>query len=219
MAKSVPFSEVEGRKYSKLAVYSDLGLVSFGTKGKRARYVRCKCDCGEIIDIALGSVLSGNAKSCGCYRKSQQKKAVTTHGLSGHKIYQIWKRILQRCNNKQDPNYFNYGGRGITVCDKWLKFENFAEDMLPTYKEGLSIDRTDNNSGYFSENCKWITHKENSRNTRMCKYIKYKGVQYCYSALEEKMGLTKGVIHHRLRLGWTIEKAAETPVGKKRNSS
>jgi hypothetical protein len=95
--------------------------------------------------------------------------AKITHGQSKNGIYKSWSCMIQRCENPNDPFYYNYGGRGIGVIDKWHKFENFYADMSEGYEEGLTIDRLDNELGYFKENCRWATRKQQAENTRIRK--------------------------------------------------
>ena len=90
-----------------------------------------------------------------------------THGLYGHPIYNIWSGMTNRANNSNHHAYKNYGGRGISICDRWNNIENFIADMYPSYKNGLSIDRIDNDKGYFKDNCRWVTCDIQARNTRV----------------------------------------------------
>ena len=88
------------------------------------------------------------------------------HGMTGHPVYLRWAWMKSRCLNPNDSSYVDYGGRGITVCERWMTFETFRDDMLPTYQEGLQLDRIDNDGNYEPSNCKWSTRSENTKNTR-----------------------------------------------------
>ena len=102
--------------------------------------------------------------------------------MFGTRFYKIWAKMKERCLNKNCAAYLSYGGRGITVCDRWHKFENFRDDMYESYlshvnefgEKNTSIDRIDNNGNYCKENCRWATRKEQNNNTRKNVYVKYK---------------------------------------------
>ena len=129
-------------------------------KGRRT-YFKCQCECGTIKTVEAGSLRSGGSQSCGCLAKELKTK----HGMSGNTTYNSWHHMLQRCNNKNNDSYKDYGGRGITVCRQWAKFESFFEDM-GLKPANHSIDRIDNNGNYEPSNCKWSSHKEQRANTR-----------------------------------------------------
>jgi len=136
--------------------------------------------------------------------------------MSKHPIYIVWDHILQRCNNKKCLEYKYYGGRGIKVCKAWMKFENFRDDMLSTYKKGLLIDRADNNKGYYKENCRWTTSKISNNNTRHNKLITINKTTLNIRQWEEKMGFGRNTISSRIKNGWSIKKAVLTPLKFKR---
>ncbi len=127
---------------------------------------KCQCDCGNIKIIIGKSLRNGNTKSCGCLMKEANREKMTTHGMRGNPLYAVWRAMRQRCNNTNDKAYKNYGGRGIMVCHRWQKFENFFEDMgvCPT---GFTLERIDNDKGYQKNNCKWATRLEQARNKRI----------------------------------------------------
>jgi len=106
---------------------------------------------------------------------------MTTHGLSMTKIYHVWEAMKGRCSNPKNQVYRYYGARGVTVCGEWVKFEAFYEDMGPSYKEGLSIDRVDNDKGYSKDNCRWATRSQQQHNKTSVGRgtSKYLGVSWC----------------------------------------
>jgi len=132
---------------------------------------------------------------------------VITHGMCNTKPYNSWRAMKERCYNKHNNQYHNYGNRGITVCDKWLKFAGFWEDMESSYKDGLSIDRINSNGNYCSGNCRWATDKEQANNSSRCHYITYKGETKTMTQWSEHLNINYNVLRGRLYAGWSIERA------------
>jgi hypothetical protein len=159
-----------GQRFGRLTVIEAAG----GNKSGKKLW-KCQCDCGEIKTIQHSNLRSGGTKSCGCLRKD----TATTHGMTGTPTFKSWDTMIQRCNNRKTGNYKRYGKKGITVCDRWLKFENFFADMGER-PEGKSIDRINSYGNYESSNCRWATPAEQSRNTRLSRRNKTgaKGVHW-----------------------------------------
>ena len=99
-----------------------------------------------------------------------------THGLSGHILYAKWVNMMHRCYSKNNKRYFDWGGRGITVCDRWHNVANFIEDMYPSYINGLTLDRKDNDKGYSKDNCRWVEDVVQKRNTRVLNKVNTRGL-------------------------------------------
>lgn len=138
-----------------------VALKDVGTTGAK-RLWRFRCTCGKEIVRIPRKCLS----SCGCKTKGLQSRP-KSHGMSYHPAYWVWRSMVDRCRLPTHQAWKNYGGRGIRVCRRWqYSFENFWIDMGPTYKKGLTIERTNNNKGYNSGNCIWATSKHNNWNKR-----------------------------------------------------
>ncbi len=157
-------------------------------------------------------------KRCSRYCYGQWLKsnsAQITHGMSGTNVYRRWKHMLARCTNPKNKHYKNYGGRGIKVCERWRKFENFLADMgyPPTWKH--SLDRIDNNGNYEPSNCRWATRLEQQNNIRSNKMLEFKGKRMSLSAWSRELNINKATLAGRLnKRKWSIEKAFLTPIGR-----
>lgn len=132
-------------------------------------------------------------------------------------VFGVWKNMLQRCTNPNSPAYKNYGGRGISVCKRWTKFENFYADMgeIPP---GMTLDRRDNSKGYSPRNCRWATYSQQAKNSRRAKFIRVGKTSLCISDWCRKTGITYGVYKARVRKGWAQKKALTTPAKRQRNN-
>ena len=131
------------------------------------------------------------------------------HGLSKTKTYKIWSGMLSRCYTPSATGFANYGGRGISVCDRWRIFDNFIADMGEC-PEGSSIDRIDANGNYEPSNCRWSSRKEQNRNQRDLVMLTLHGRTQCVAAWGEELGITAGTIHSRIRYGWDVERILTT---------
>jgi hypothetical protein len=119
--------------------------------------------------------------------------------------------MRQRCENPNDLAYKNYGGRGISICERWKTFENFAADM-GAMPDDHSLERIDVNGNYEPSNCRWATDLEQSRNTRKTRWIEYCGVRACLAEWSDRTGMRRGTISARLKNGWSVERALTAPL-------
>lgn len=137
-----------------------------------------------------------------------------THGKRHTRLYGIWLQMKNRCFNAKTKRYKDYGGRGITVCDEWRNdFQSFYNWSISNgYDDTLTIDRKDNSGNYEPSNCRWVTVKEQNRNSRQCDMITYKGETHCLKEWSEILGLSYVALKNRKKYGWSIERMFETPV-------
>lgn len=164
--------DITGQKFGKLIAIKCI---------KRDKYNRaiwlCKCDCGNLTEVKIGSLTSGNTKSCGCLRKETTIKSHTKHNKCSTRLYRIYYNMRSRCYYRKSNRYKNYGARGIKICDEWLtdfmNFYNWA--MNNGYQEGLTIDRIDTNGNYEPGNCRWVGNKSQARNRCSNKSITING--------------------------------------------
>ena len=154
--------DLKGQRFGKLIVLEFKEI-----KNYRAIWL-CKCDCGNFIAVSSNSLLSNKTKSCGCIHSQQLINRNKKHGLSEAKLYKVWQGMKTRCYNPNFMYYCNYGGREITICDEWLNdFKKFYDWATSNgYKEGLTIDRINNDGNYEPSNCRWVTRAEQNRNKR-----------------------------------------------------
>lgn len=200
------FIDLTGQRFGRLTV------IRKTDKDKQGAYRwLCLCDCGQKAIVVVSSLQAKRTRSCGCSR--------TKHGHCQYEkntgFYKSWNNMIQRCTNPNSKQYKYYGGREITVCEKWLNFPNFLRDMKKEWKSGLTIERKDNNKGYYLENCKWTTPKEQNRNKRNNVYIIYNGKTRLLIELCEKYNMPYRLVYERIyRSDWSPEKALTTLVGK-----
>lgn len=200
--------DLTGKRFGKLTA-----VKKTRNKAKEVCW-ECKCDCGNILIIRVYDILNAHTKSCGCLKEYTIKTASVTHGLYGHPFYLIWSHIIQRCTNPKVHNFKNYGGRGIKVCKRWLKFENFFIDKFHTWQEGLSIDRINNNGNYTQKNTRWATITDQAKNKRNVKKIKNSLGQVFESQADagRKTHISKGNI-------WSCLKKKREYAGKDKNGN
>lgn len=171
----------------------------------------CKCDCGTEKTVNIQNIRRGLSKSCGCYNDEVRGKfSITHHEASRYtktKEYRIWSFMKVRCLNKNSKAYFWYGARGIKVCDRWMKYENFLEDM-GRCPDGMSLDRINNDGNYEKSNCRWATKIEQANNTRTNRYIFWKGRRQTMAQWCRELGISPQLTTQRIdRDGWSIERA------------
>lgn len=183
----------------------------YGMTHQSARLWECHCVCGKKRIVFESSLIKGHSKSCGCRQKEIVRARLvlqnTTHNMSSTQIYRSWQNMITRCENTRYTYYADYGGRGIKVCKRWHKFENFYADMgdKPTLKH--TLDRIDNNGNYCKKNCRWTTRKEQQRNRRTNHIITFRGKAQCLKSWADETGIHASTLLNRLRSGYSIRRA------------
>lgn len=207
--KTPTFKNRIGDRYHRLVVVGYLG------RYKGEAFWHCKCDCGGESRTKSINLTSGKAKSCGCWARDVNRERMKTHGHScneNKRMYFIWRGMLARCMNEKLVSYPNYGGRGITVCERWMDFKNFLEDMGERPSKEYSIDRIDVNGNYEPSNCRWADIYTQANNTTRNVIYSHDGYTLTVSQWADKMGLPSNLVHARLSRGWPFEDAI-LPVG------
>lgn len=158
--------DMTGKRFGRLVILSVAGKNTMG----RLLW-KCLCDCGNEIIRNGSEIRCGNTSSCGCLRKEMGAAANRSHGLSKSSEWRAWGEMRKRCHNPKHRFYPYYGGRGISICERWSSFENFIADMGPKPPgHRISLDRIDNNGNYEPGNCRWATLSEQAKNKRQNKH-------------------------------------------------
>ena len=206
--------DLTGMKFGKLTVIEKAGY-----KNRNSQWL-CECECGNTTVVGKGRLTSGTTKSCGCLK---HRPAVNrTHGKSKTRLYYVWRNMMNRCYNDKVSDYYNYGGRGIKMCDEWLGkdgFQNFhdwamANGYDPEAKRGVTtLDRIDSDGNYEPSNCRWVDGKAQANNKRCNHYVHYNGKTMSLKELAESTGINYKTLYNRVHvLNWDIETAVNTPV-------
>lgn len=196
--------DISGQRFGKLVAVRSVGSIRTGTLWL------CKCDCGkEYTATAALLRFKKSTISCGCKKKR-------SGGYSSTPEYWAWNHMIQRCRiGSRDEK--NYGDRGIAVCDRWVSsIFDFISDMGPRPSSLHSIDRIDNNLGYYKDNCRWATKSEQARNRRTNRIITIDGRAQCLAKWAEEYGVEQYVILNRLKRGWSDKMAVSAPLGSRK---
>lgn len=192
----------DAKRFGHLAV---LGTFRDGGRLKAT----CQCDCGSVKTIRMDALVSGATVSCGCHSAKQTTDRNTTHGMSKTLAYSSWHCMMNRCYRPDHEAFAQYGGRGITVCDRWHTFENFVQDMgEPT--AGQQIDRKDFNGNYEPGNCRWASSKENANNRSNSKHLTLNGRTQTIAEWAREAGVNYVTFFSRLRRGWSLSDALKS---------
>ena len=208
--------DITGKKFGRLTAMFYTGE----RRGGNGRVWRCKCECGNIVDVPIGRLKQGRTKSCGCYQRDitrELKKAKAfhiTHGGSSEHLYGVWAAMKRRCEYPKDKRFKDYGGRGIKVCDRWKNdYATFKEDAIKAgYFESeeygaCTLDRIDVNGDYCPENCRWVGMREQQNNRRNNNLVTYNGETKTVAQWARETGINAGTLYSRIERGWSPAKA------------
>lgn len=192
-----------GERFGRLVVVSRAPDVV----PKQTRW-NCVCDCGNAKVVYATHLRSGTTVSCGCYSSEQASKRASTHGSVRHLAYRPWVLMKQRCLNPNATSYAEYGGRGVKICEQWMDFEKFLEDMGPRPSKNHQIDRMDNGGDYEPKNCRWATRREQQNNRAVTKFVIIDGAKRPLADVAREYGIKRTTLYMRLfRCGWSLERA------------
>jgi len=201
--------DITGQRFGRLLVVSQAKSNNGQTKW------HCVCDCGNHTISRSQDLRLGKTVSCGCWGREQTANRNRKHGMYGTRPCRIWRGMHARCYNPRELCYSNYGGRGITICERWKNnFSAFWEDMQDGYADDLEIDRIDNNGNYCPENCRWVTRSIQARNQRRIQLYPTPWGEICLTEIAEKSGIPYTTLKRRVRDGWSIDKLLQPLKGK-----
>lgn len=193
--------DLNGRCFGRLTV-----MYLVGTNRHHKAVWKCRCRCGQTVDVIASKLISGWTSSCGCFKRERCRASKMKHGHAAYRTksaeYQVWVAMIRRC--KKDKRYTS---RGILVCARWLSFSNFISDMGRRPSSYFSIERIDNNKGYTPSNCKWATFKQQARNTQRTRKICFKGERKSLAEWVERFRLSYHTVKKRLNRGWPVVRA------------
>lgn len=201
--------DLVGQRFGKLVVVSRAETLSKGN----ARW-NCVCDCGGTTTVQGGTIRTGRQLSCGCL----QREKATKHGMEKTDTYTVWAQMKARCLNPNHRSFPRYGGRGIEVCQKWMDFQGFLEDMGEKPIGKFSLDRIDNNGSYCKENCRWTDSKTQSNNKGNNHTLTVNGISRTVTEWAEAFDISPITLRSRLRAGWDVNKALTYPVNARKAS-
>jgi hypothetical protein len=189
--------DLHGRTFGRLTVEAK------GPQGKdRRRRYWCRCVCGTTVLVSGKDLRKGHTRSCGCLKNELTGARRRTHGKSGETTYNIWIAMRDRCTKPQNISYHRYGGRGITVCDRWMtSFEAFLEDMGERPGPTYTLDRIANDEGYTPSNTRWSTRTEQARNRRSTIMVTVDGITLPLAAYAEQIGISYALAQNRHKKG------------------
>ena len=211
--------DLTGKRFGRLVVLERVEN-RVTENGSSTTMWRCRCDCGNIVDVHGGNLRSGHTRSCGCYNIDNIIERNTKHNHSSERLYQVWNSMIGRCYNKKYDKYKNYGHIGIKVCDEWkrdyMAFRKWA--YLNGYDENApfqrcTLDRINPHGDYCPENCRWVDFSVQANNKSTTIYITYNDETHSLLEWSKLLNINRGTLYCRIYIyNWSIERAFNTPV-------
>ena len=204
--------DLTNKEYGRLIVLS----LAYTKNGRT--FWNCKCSCGNEKIILGKDLQNGHIRSCGCLRVETSRNRMTTHGATDSRLYNIWTSMKARCETSKKQKFIkDYQNRGINICAEWHDFSVFQKWALENgYKDDLSIDRIDNNKGYYPENCRWADNFTQANNKRNNHWLTYNNKTQTIAQWSKELSIKYNALNERLRKGWSVERALSTPIMCKR---
>lgn len=207
-----------GQRFGRLVV---LHLDHQKSVTEKRSWWRCVCDCGNHKSISQKKLKTGHTKSCGCLliewtRSMGQSRRTHGEAINETPEYKTWSGMLQRCENPNAHHYARYGGRGIRVCRRWHRYENFISDVGRKPSSRHSLDRIDPNGNYEPRNTRWATPKQQARNRTDNRRIQFNGENLTLAEWAERLNTSLQTIRQRLVKGWSVQRTLTTPVHRSR---
>jgi hypothetical protein len=189
-------------------------VLSYEGQNKSSQSVwLCRCDCGTLFRSVGKDVVKGHTKSCGCWQREARIITHTTHGQSKSPTWVCWVEMLKRCRNTKFVHFKHYGGRGITVCERWLTYEQFIQDVGERPTKGHTLDRWPNNDGnYEPGNVRWATWIEQGSNKRNNRIVRINEVQKTLAQWCRDFSINPKTVYSRLSCGWNEVDAITKPI-------
>ena len=199
------FKDLRGQRFGMWTV------LKLFEKKKEGTYWTCQCDCGNVSNVHGGNLVAGRSKNCGCQKGKQVALRCAKHNGSRTRLYSIYNGIKARCFNKNNPAFYRYGGRGITMCEEWRNsFDSFKKWSYDNgYDEKLSIDRIDVDGNYEPNNCRWATPKEQGNNTRKNISFQIENQKVNLSQLCNEANMKYSTVYYRIKHGLSIKDALD----------
>lgn len=207
------FKDYSGQRFGRLTALHPTGRQMFPSGNAVWIF---ECDCGNVVERTIPAS-STKMPSCGCYVRERMSKLNRTHGGRHDRLYLVWMDMRRRCYDTKDSNYYNYGGRGIIVCDEWKDyavFRSWAKESgydQTAKRAKCTLDRIDVNGNYCPENCRWVDCKTQCNNKRNNKLIEYDGRVQTLKQWADELGLSYSLVTRRIASGWSAERAFTQP--------